>query len=94
MNWKKKKNQLEPTKWQGKKYIKMPVDDMFPLLILGIVLEIKSLINLMVKAVGLQIQGKSVEEIRETFQIEDPKKNCRRMKCLGLHMRQKIKDFH
>jgi hypothetical protein len=46
----------------------------------------------MVKTVGLQIQGKSVEEIRETFQIEDPKKNCRTMKMHGL-MRQKLKDF-
>ena len=27
----------------------------------------------MVKAVALQIQGKSVEQIRETFGIEDPK---------------------
>ena len=48
--------------------------------------------NLMVKTVGLQIQGKSVEEIRETFLIEDPKKNCRRMKMHGL-MRQEFKDF-
>lgn len=46
----------------------------------------------MVKTVGLQIQGKSVEEIRETFQIEDSKKNCRRMKMHGI-MGQKIKDF-
>ena len=27
----------------------------------------------MVKAVALQIQGRSVEEIRKTFDIEDPK---------------------
>ena len=36
-------------------------------------MEIKGLVNLMVKAVALQIQGKPVEEIRKTFQIEDPK---------------------
>ena len=58
--------------WE-KNYVKMPVDDMFPLLITGNFLEIKGLVNLMVKAVALQIQGKSVEEIRETFKIADPK---------------------
>ena len=58
--------------WE-KNYVKMPVDDMFPLLITGNFLEIKGLINLMVKAVALQIQGKTVEEIRETFHIADPK---------------------
>ena len=58
--------------WE-KKYIDMPVDEMFPLLITGNFLEIKGLVNLMVKAVALQIQGKSVEEIRETFKIADPK---------------------
>ena len=42
-------------------------------LIAGNFLEIKGLVKLMVKAVALQIQGKPVEEIRETFQIEDPK---------------------
>ena len=57
--------------WE-KKYVDMPVDDMFPLLITGNFLEIKGLIKLMVKAVALQIQGKTVEEIRETFKIEDP----------------------
>ena len=63
-------NQLN--EWE-KNYIKMPVDDMFPLLITGNFLEIKGLVNLMVKAVALQIQGKSVEQIRETFKIADPK---------------------
>ena len=58
--------------WE-KNYVKMPVDEMFPLLITGNFLEIKGLVNLMVKAVALQIQGKSVEEIRETFHIADPK---------------------
>ena len=57
--------------WE-KKYVDMKVDDMFPLLITGNFLEIKGLINLMVKAVALQIQGKTVEQIRETFHIADP----------------------
>ena len=60
------------TDWE-KKYINIPVNDMFPLLICGNFLEIKGLINLMVKAVALQIQGKSVEDIRKTFNVEDPK---------------------
>ena len=46
---------------------------MFPLLITGNFLEIKGLLRLMVKAVALEIQGRSVEEIRKTFDIEDPK---------------------
>ena len=58
--------------WE-KDYIKMSVSEMFPLLITANFLEIKGLIQLMVKAVALQIQGKSVEQIRETFGIEDPK---------------------
>ena len=66
VNW----NQLDA--WQ-KEYIDIPVSDMFPLLITGNFLEIKGLVKLMVKAVALQIQGKSVEDIRKTFDIEDPK---------------------
>ena len=58
--------------WE-KEYIDMPVSEMFPLLITANFLEIQGLIQLMVKAVALQIQGKSVETIRETFGIEDPK---------------------
>ena len=58
--------------WE-KEYINMPVSEMFPLLITGNFLEIKGLLRLMVKAVALQIQGRSVEEIRKTFDIEDPK---------------------
>jgi S-phase kinase-associated protein 1 len=59
--------------WQ-KNYINIPVSEMFPLLIVGNFLEIKGLVNLMVKAVALQIQGKSsAEEIRKMFNIEDPK---------------------
>ena len=58
--------------WE-KDYIKMSVPEMFPLLITANFLEIKGLIQLMVKAVALQIKDKSVEQIRETFGIEDPK---------------------
>ena len=58
--------------WQ-KNYINIPVYEMFPLLIVGNFLEIKGLLRLMVKAVALEIQGRSVEEIRKTFDIEDPK---------------------
>lgn len=58
--------------WE-KNFINMPVSEMFPLLIAGNFLEINGLVKLMVKAVALQIQGKPVEEIRKTFQIEDPK---------------------
>ena len=66
VNW----NQIN--NWE-KEYIDIPVSEMFPLLITGNFLEIKGLIALMTKAVALQIQGKSVEEIRKTFDIEDPK---------------------
>ena len=58
--------------WE-KKFVDMPVSEMFPLLITANFLEIPGLLNLMCKAVALQIQGKSVEEIRTTFNIEDPK---------------------
>ena len=47
-------NQLN--EWE-KKFIEMPVGDMFPLLQTGVFLEIKGLSNLMVKAFALQIQG-------------------------------------
>ena len=58
--------------WE-KDYINMTVSEMFPLMITANFLEIKGLIQLMVKAVALQIQGKSVEEIRKNFNVEDPK---------------------
>ena len=58
--------------WE-KEYIKMTVSEMFPLMITANFLEIKGLIQLMVKAVALQIQGKAVEEIRKAFNVEDPK---------------------
>merc|ERR1712154_334865 len=54
--------------WE-KDYIKMTVDEMFPLLFLANFLEIKGLIELMVKALALQIQGKTVEEIRKNFNV-------------------------
>ena len=68
----------EPVNWGHlddweKKYVDMPVSDMFALVIAANFLEIKGLISLVCKAVALQIQGKSVEEIRTTFNIEDPK---------------------
>ena len=68
----------EPVNWNHlddweKKYVDMPVSEMFPLLITANFLEIPGLLNLMCKAVALQIQGKSVEEIRTTFNVEDPK---------------------
>ena len=72
--------------WQ-KNFINIPVSEMFPLLIVGNFLEIKGLVNLMVKAVALQIQGKSsAEEIRKMFNIEDPKWTPEEL--------QKLKDEH
>ena len=63
--------------WE-KKYIEMPIDDMFPLLFTGIFLEIKGLINLMNKAVALQIPGSKPGE--------DPKWTPEELEIL--------KDFH
>ena len=74
-------NQLND--WE-KEYIKMTVPEMFPLLITANFLEIKGLIRLMVKAVALQIQGKEVEQIRKTFNVEDPKWTAEEL--------QKLKD--
>ena len=51
----------------------MKVPDMFPILIAANFLEIKGLIDLMCKAIALQIQDKEVEEIRKNFGVEDPK---------------------
>ena len=62
VNW----NQLDD--WE-KKFVDMPVSEMFPLLITANFLEIPSLLNLICKGVALQIQGKTVEEIRTTFNI-------------------------
>ena len=64
----------EPVNWEQlddweKKFVDMPVSEMFPLLITANFLEIPGLLNLMCKAVALQIQGKTVEEIRTTFNI-------------------------
>ena len=63
-------NQLN--QWE-KGYVNIPVDEMFPLLIAAKFLEIKGLVDLLVKAVALHIQGKTVEEIRKTLGIHDPK---------------------
>ena len=64
----------EPVNWEQlddweKKFVDMPVSEMFPLLITANFLEIPGLLNLICKAVALQIQGKTVEEIRTTFNI-------------------------
>ena len=58
--------------WE-KDFVDMPVPEMFAILIAGDFLEIKGLINLMCKALALQIQENSVEKIREIFEVEDPK---------------------
>merc|ERR1712154_473072 len=71
--------------WE-REYIKMTVPEMFPLLITANFLEIKGLVRLMVKAVALQIKGKDVEEIRKTFDVEDPKWTDEE--------KQKLKDEH
>ena len=49
------------------------VDNMLRLLIVANFLEIKGLIDLMTTAVALQIQGRTEEQIREAFHIQDPK---------------------
>ena len=72
----KRWNQLN--EWENQ-YIEMTVDDMIPLLVCGNFLEIKGLVSLIIRAVALKINGKrsegipSEEEIRKTYQIEDPK---------------------
>ena len=67
-------DELKPVNWKQlddweKKFVDMPVSEMFPLLITANFLEIPGLLNLICKAVALQIQGKTVEEIRTTFNI-------------------------
>ena len=57
--------------WQ-QKYIDIPVPKMFPLLICANFLEIKGLLDLMAKAVALQMQGKTVEEMRKNLDLPDP----------------------
>ena len=49
------------------------VDNMLRLLIVANFLEIKGLVDLMTTAIALQIQGQTVEHIRETFKVKDPK---------------------
>ena len=58
--------------WQ-QKYINIPVPKMFPLLICANFLEIRGLLDLMAKAVALQMQGKTVEEMRKNLDLPDPK---------------------
>ena len=57
--------------WQ-QKYINIPVPKMFPLLICANFLEIRGLLDLMAKAVALQMQGKTVEEMRKNLDLPDP----------------------
>ena len=59
-------NQLDD--WE-KKFVDMSVSEMLPLLMTANFLEIPGLLNLICKAVALQIQGKTVEEIQTTFNI-------------------------
>ena len=49
------------------------VDDMLRLLFVANFLEIKGLVDLMTTAIALQIQGKTVKQIRKTFKVKDPK---------------------
>lgn len=51
--------------WE-KKYIEMSIDDMFPLLSTGIFLEIKGLIDLMIKAIALQVPSEPGEDPKWT----------------------------
>ena len=57
--------------WETK-YIDIPVPKMFPLLICANFLEIRGLLDLMAKAVALQMQGKTVEEMRKNLDLPDP----------------------
>ena len=59
-------NQLDD--WE-KKFVDIPVSEMFPLLMTANFLEIPGLLNLICKGVALQIQGKTVEEIQTNFNI-------------------------
>ena len=52
--------------WE-QKYINIPVPKMFPLFICAKFLEIKGLSRLMAMALALQMQGKTVEEIRKNW---------------------------
>ena len=87
-NW----NQLNEVE---KKDIEMPVDEIFPLLYNRkqkdyekvAILQTKSVNDLMVKSVALQIQGYPIEKIRKIFKVEDPKWTPEELKEL-----QKIQD--
>ena len=69
--------------WE-KKYVDIPISEMFPLLIVGNFLEIKGLIDLICKVVALQIQDNNVQEIREKFNVADPNWSAEEL--------QKLKD--
>ena len=60
-------NRDQLNEWE-KKYIEMPFDDMFPLLFTGIFLEIKGLIDLMNKAIALEIPGEPGEDHKWTYE--------------------------
>ena len=50
----------------------MPVNEIFPMLITCNFLEIKGLLQLLIKAVALKLQEDSVEKIRKDFNVPDP----------------------
>ena len=87
-NW----NQLNEVE---KKDIEMPVDEIFSLLYNRkqkdyekvAILQTKSVNDLMVKSVALQIQGYPIEKIRKIFKVEDTKWTHEELKEL-----QKIQD--
>ena len=95
VNW----NQLNEVE---KKDIEMPVDEIFPLLYNRdrkdykkvAILQTKSVNDLMVKSVALQIQGYPIEKIRKIFKVEDPKWTLEeseksRMKTQGLCLKDR-----
>ena len=90
-NW----NQLNEVE---KKDILMSVDEIIPLLYNRnqkdykkvTILQTKSVNDLMVKSVALQIQGYPIEEIRKIFKVEDPKWTLEEL--VELEELQKIKD--
>ena len=90
-NW----NQLNEVE---KKDILMSVDEIIPLIYNRnqkdykkvTILQTKSVNDLMVKSVALQIQGYPIEEIRKIFKVEDPKWTLEEL--VELEELQKIKD--
>ena len=90
-NW----NQLNEVE---KKDILMSVDEIIPLIYNRnqkdykkvTILQTKSVNDLMVKSVALQIQGYPIEEIRKIFKVEDPKWTLEEL--VELEELQKIKN--